>query len=296
MKKFVALFLTVVMTVSMASVAFAAPRSTNANYGPGVSQVDRGEVSVRIGGNGNSARLIAYVDGVQAYLSANRPANNAVTTLRFDGFVVAVTVRGNSIINVNVVERPTIVVAPYIVSTTRVREFVEYNQIDSFFTGTSEVAGSRAFVNGSAVLYGWERRNNFPGVNGQGVRTGATVTGTLNFQFVRNYVEQFERIYQWVNVTVWSDGRVYREIEPNSTHVNGEVSGDAYYNGPFNGSRDVSVSGGQIILHMGFQGGLHDRTADVTVGAFTINFELLNTGNSPSNTVVRITNVDLAAL
>lgn len=108
MKKFASLLLAVVLTFGIVGVAFAAPASTNANTGPGVAQVQvSNDVSVRIGGNGNSARLIAYVGGEQAFVSADRPANNAVTTLSFyfDGvdYVVAVTVRGNSIVDTSVV-------------------------------------------------------------------------------------------------------------------------------------------------------------------------------------------------
>jgi len=106
MRKFIALALTLVMTLSLASAVFAAPPSTNANTGPGVSQVEYSDVTVRIGGNGNSARLMMYIDGELVYTHANRPENNRTTVLRWDGYVVAVEVRGNSIVGVNVLERP----------------------------------------------------------------------------------------------------------------------------------------------------------------------------------------------
>jgi hypothetical protein len=272
--------------------------------GPNNSSGDQGVQrigNVEIRGNGNNARI-----WINNQNTGVRPANNTYTTVEFAGYTIEVFVRGNAIL------RWTLIAAecteeeceeyeecdkPYIVDEYSFYRFVRLYQVDSIFEGTSEVAGSREFVNGAVALYNWVRNNNFPGVNGQGVSVGATVTGTLNYEYVRNYLEQFERVYEWVDVTVWSDGERDEVVRADSEHVRGElVDGDEYYTGPYASSRPIKVSGGNIILHMGFQGGLHDRTADVVVGAFTVNFELLNTGNSPSNTVVRLMGYDVYAM
>ena len=104
-RKILAVALALVMTLAMAAVVSAAPApaTTGANYGAGVSTVNGGDFSVRIGGNGNSARLMVYDGAELIYTSADRPVNNALNTLTvvregFETLVVEVTIRGNSII------------------------------------------------------------------------------------------------------------------------------------------------------------------------------------------------------
>lgn len=280
MKKFIALFL--VFVLAMATTAFAAPASTNANTGPGVAQVVLEDVTVRIGGNGNSARLIAYVDGVQVFVSANRPANNAVTTLSFDGFVVAVTVRGNSIIGVNVLERPA---APPVRTseTSEFRQFVRTEPVPSIPLGTSEVAGSRSLV-GLSVTATVEEVNfshRIENATGSGVVAGFVAIGTLEYEYVYNYLAQYIRIYEWVDVTEWSDGAREEVVREGSEHQYGGVhDGDAYYTGPYPGSRAINVSGGEVFLTRGSsnngQGQGFPRRDVATYGGFTVQLYLAN--------------------
>lgn len=290
MKKAIALLLTLALVIALPVAALGNP-GQNPNRNPGSPQTQVATITITVTGGGNNL-VIRAINANGETVIIPRAGNGTWTqTGEAFGYTFIIRVQGNSLREVTITGFPE----PERTYNRLVRTEFEYRAVASVFLGTSEVEGSREFVGGAATVYNWYRNNNFPGVNGQAVRTGATVTGTLNYQFNRNYLERFERFAKEVVTYVWCDGEVKGEYAGDWVSV-GLVDGDEYYTGPFAGSRAISVSGGQIILHMGFQGGLHDRTADVTIGAFTVNFELLNTGNSPTNTVVRITAVDLSAL
>lgn len=296
MKKLVAFLLATVMTFAMSAAVFAwGPASGPANNNPGANRVDVSDLAVRIGGNGNSARLTVYANGDAIYVSG-RPANNVYNVIalpgKFEGYVLGVFVRGNSILRVTVLEVPECN-EPYVVNTEVERRFVRYDQIESYFAGTSEVADSRTLTDSKAVAVNVVRCNEIPGVNGMAVKAGARVTGTLNYRFVRNYIEQWERVVQYVTITTWSDGTVVEDAAPE--FVDGVVRKAPYTTGPFNGSRAVDITYDQIVLHMGHgQSDAHGRFM-IIEDEFTVALELHNTGSTPRITVT-IVSSNLEAL
>ena len=101
-----------IFAVSLTALG-AAPESGTANnnsflndtiFSPNVGVFDQNDVpvgratveSVRIGGNGNSARLMVKISGVE-YATTARPINNTVNTVTAGGFEIDVFVRGNKI-------------------------------------------------------------------------------------------------------------------------------------------------------------------------------------------------------
>jgi len=295
-KKFVAICLTLILVLSLPVVALADP-GQNPNQNPGAPEMTVGDYTVRVTGGGSNLRIDILREGEIVYPSVQRYGQGTFTQsfTTTSGKVLLIQVQGNSLVNVSVKppSEPCPPAPPYIVEQYSFRQFVRLNQVDSIFISITEVEGSREFVNGNAVMYNWIRTNQIPGVSGMGVITGARITGTLLYEYVRNYLEQFERVYQWVDVTIWSDGTREEVVRSNSEHVYGDLQdGETYYTGPYSGSRAIVVSGGNVVLHMGFQGGIHDRNADVTIEGFTVNFRLLNTGNPPSM-IITIMDVNL---
>lgn len=297
MKKFVAVALVLVMTLGLTSLVFANP-GQNPNRNPGAPEVQVATITITATGGGNNLVLRAInADGAVQIIP--RAGNGTFTqTFAAFGYTGTIRVQGNSLREVTITgfPAPPAPPEPYVVREYSFYRFVRLNQVDSYFTGTSEVEGSREFVNGAAVKYNWVRTNEIPGVNGMGVISGARVTGTLNYQFVRNYVEQFERVYEWVDVTVWSNGDRDEVVREDSEHVRGGlVDGKVYSSDPFNGSRAIDVTSEQVVLHMGHgQSDAYGRFVAIA-GGFSLALELHNTGNPPTITVT-ITEVDLAAL
>lgn len=299
MKKSLSLFLALVMVLALGVTAFANPY-VRPNINPGASEVTIDGVRVNVVGGGANLRF--YVGGVEQEDRAGQ--GTFVHPVTINGVAYLVHVQGNSIVGVTLAITEPITPDPYVVSSGSFRQFVRYEQIDSYFYDTSEVEGSREFVNGSAAMYNWVRGNQNNAAfaayrgqfTGQAVLTGARVTGTLNYEYVRNYVEQFERVYVWVDYVIWSDERGRIEtVQPDSEHVYGDVvDGDAYYTGPYASSRAIDVTTpGRVLLHMGH--GQSSRWGRTAVGGLGLSFELHNTGNPPRMTIT-ITDIDVDAL
>lgn len=306
MKKLFMFLLVLTMSIALATTV-AAGNGPHNSPGEGVirfTHEDIGDVELVARGTGSSLAIYVYVDGYG--VGALRDTeNNAYNDFEIEGFdgVLSINIRGNSMINVRVVpaEQPN-----------RFYRFVDYvDAEDSIFVGTTEIANTREFVNSSAVASGWVRGNQnnalfaaFRGeFTGQAVLTGARVTGTLTYQYNRNYIAQSYHEYEWVYVT-YLDGERIETPCPDSRFLGvdyyGEyiiVPGLPYIDGPHNGTFAVDETTRAVLLHMGHgQSAVHGRNVTIYSGAFTVNFRLLNTGNNVNNTVITITGVNAGAI
>lgn len=284
---------TIVLVFALAVPVFANP-GQNPNRNPGSPEVTVGEYTVRVTGGGNNLVIDILRDGAVVYGRVSRAGNGTFsqTFTTTSGNEIFIQVQGNSLRNFTVTAPEVVIEREY-----SFYRFVELNQVASYFTGTSEVENSREF-NGEAAKYNWIRSNNIPGVNGMGVITGARVTGTLTYEYVRNYVEQFERVYEWVDVTVWSNGNTVEVVREDSEHVRGGlVDGESYYTGPYDGSRAIEVTTDDVVvLHMGNgQSSEYSRDFISTVNGFTVELNLRNTANPPTIDVT-ITGYDVNTL
>ena len=103
MKRVFSVILAIAMVFALTTVLVAAaPPSTNANYGAGVSTKTGDTFVVRIGGNGNAARIQVYENGAIVYTGRATPANNKTYTVTivntYAVYDVTVFIRGNSIL------------------------------------------------------------------------------------------------------------------------------------------------------------------------------------------------------
>lgn len=298
MKKLIAFVLTLVMVLGVTAVAFANP-GQNPNNRPGGAEMEFGDYTVRVTGGGNNLVIDILRDGAVVYPRVPRAGNGTFSQVftTTSGHEIFINVRGNSLIGFSVTAP-----VPYVVKEYSFRQFVEYNQVDSLRGDWVEVVGSRAVVN----VYSHDahqyhmgqssdpRTNN---VTGNGARiTEFNATTTLNFLYQFNYTEQFERIYEWVDVTVWSNGVREEVVREGSLHPYGDlVLGLPYLGEELNGSTEFSTSySGSILLHMGNQGLPSTRYFSYANGAITVDIVLQNTGNPPS--VLVLFTVDVNAL
>lgn len=279
MKKFVTIILALVLAFALSVAAFANP-GQNPNRNPGSPEVQVATITITATGGGNNLILRAInADGVVQIIP--RQGNGTFTqTFEAFGYSGTIRVQGNSLREVTITGWPAPPApARYIVDEYAFYQFVDLNQVASKFTGTSEVAGSRTLV-------GLNVSSTFVEVNfshipdsaatGSGVLAGFTASGTLNYQFVRNYLEQFERIYEWVDVTVWSDGARDEVVREDSEHVRGDLEdGDEYTSDPFDASRAISATGDNTVrLTRG--GGQGYLRGDAISGAFTVGLYIAN--------------------
>lgn len=300
MKKFVALVLTVVLVMALGVTAFAGGwdvhRGGNENA-PNHSSGGRGvqakicvldQTVVEIRGNGNSARI-----WINNQNSGVRPDNNRWTKgITVGDVTVDVFVRGNAILEVRATATVYVPYVPTIVEEYSFRRYVRTDQLNNLFINTTEVEGSRRFAGSASVGDNWTR-GHFEGISGMAVAAGATVTGTLSWQYNRNYVERFIYVYEYVDVVVWSNGDRFETLRPEFNPYDA-FDGAPVVTGPFNDSRAINVTSDQEVLHMGWGQGLPGRTVTLN-GAFTVTIELLNTGSTPDFRV-NLANYDVYAM
>lgn len=284
MKKFIRILATAAVTVAMATTAFAwGPASGPANNNPGAARTEIENLAVRIGGNGNSARITVYDNGTAIYVTG-RPANNVYNRVAlpgdFEGYVLGVFVRGNSILRVKVIERPEVEVpyVPTIVSEVTTRDLVDLYPIASIYLRTTEVAGSRNLTGLSVGPVIGEA--NFSHIDesvatGSGVNVGFNASGILNFQNVSTYLEQFYGIYQYVTVTTWSNGETETVYGVPFTDSGSIHTGYEYDAEPVDASRAIDVTVGSVSLARGGGQG-YPRSSYVSGGGFTVYLYLVN--------------------
>lgn len=294
MKKTIITIAALIMVFALAIPVLANP-GQNPNRNPGSPEMISGSYTVRVTGGGNNLVIDILRDGVVVYPRVPRAGNGTFsqTFTTTSGHVIFIQVQGNSLRNATVTAPEPVV---YIVEQYSRWNFVRYNRIASRFVGTTEVEGTREFAPNLVEAFEARRCNEIPGVNGNAVISGARVTGTLSYQYERNYVAQEEAIYELVDVTVWSNGARTYAVRPGYEHIVRYVlDRHSYPIGPFDGTRAIDVAGGDFILHMGHgQSDAHGRFITV-LGAFNLTMELLNTGNPPTITVT-LTGVNLEAL
>jgi hypothetical protein len=242
-----------------------------------------GGVTITVTGGGNNLVIRAICNVTGDSFVVPRAGNGTFAQPEFYafGYMVSFRVQGNSLVRGSVDYAP-VNNGPYVVNEYSFYQWVRNDAVTSLFLGSDVV--NLEFNNGSADMYGWVRSNEIPGVSGQGVITGASVTGTVEFRYTRDYLEQLQRVYEWVDVVVYSDGTRVETVRANSEFNGAVVAGDEYDVVAY-GSYEVEVSGGEVVLHMGWQGGVYGRYNSTTVGSFTVDFELHNTGNPPEITV-----------
>lgn len=291
MKKVLAVLLTLVLVLALPAAALANP-GQNPNRNPGSPEVTSGNYTVRVTGGGNNLRIDILRDGVVVYPAVPRAGNGTFsqTFVTTSGHSIFIQVQGNSLRNVTVTPPAAICPAddyPYVVGTEYVWRFYKLGErLDSLFLGALEVVGSRNLTD--LIVSSTFVEVNFSHIpdseaTGMGVIAGFVATGTLNFSYIRNYLEQFERIYIQHNYNIMSDGsRIFTGYGETRIDAAAE-DGDKYFT-TNSGTADVYETGGGVRLVRGHgQGYLRNYAIS---GPFTVGLYLAN--QSPRVDVVFI--------
>jgi hypothetical protein len=343
-KRVFALVLTAVMVLTTAVVVMANPangRQTaagqNPNQNPGgptmTTECEGYTVTVTGGGNNLMLRVIRLADGHVYVVPRAGNGTFSQTFVATSGTEIFIRVQGNSLLNYNVTapyipcingcdpaDCPTNepnctcncnCYVPTIIASGYFRRFVRNDQLADVFINTSEVAGSRVISGGVSFTTFGERVNftDLSHVNGTGMGVrgaGFTASGTVDYQFVRNYVERFIAVYEYVDYVVWSspvkgsdeNGRIETVRENSQFNPYDAFNGAPVVTGPFAGSFTFDVTGtaqGYMCRGEGGQAVDIGRTTTATSDGFTVDLYLADTGNPPT---INITSweVDVDAL